>query len=150
MVRSGALESPDTSPDNIWRSNAVDHGHNVGVDSNIVIVPELLDAKIAYLFQRGEADTDARPNNPNNPGAANNPIDFPDIDDSLHILTTTLTWHAIDDLDLIGAYRFEDFSHDNFRTDPLGTNFGDSNVYLGNRVDDYTAHVFTISARYTF
>ena len=141
---------PDTSPDNIWRSNAVDHGHNVGADANIQIVEDLLDARISYLFQRGDADTDTRPNNPNNPGASGDPIDFPDIDDSLHIMTSTLTWHVIEDLDLIGAYRFEDWSHNNFQTDPLGTNFGDSNVYLGNRVEDYTAHVFTISARYTF
>ena len=146
-----SMASGSATPDSrIWRSNAVDHGHNVGVDANVEIVPGLLDGKIAYLFQRGEADTDSRPNDPSDPGAAGDPVDFPDIDDSLHILTTTLTWHAIEDLDLIGGYRFEDFSHDDFQTDPLGTNFGGNNVYLGNRVEDYTAHVFTLSARYSF
>ena len=148
--RSAANELPSAAPDNIWVSNDTSMGHNVGVDMKLVLVKDLLDARIGYEFQKGDADTDARPNNPNNPGAAANPVDYPDIDDTLNIVTTELTWHAMENLDLIGAYRFEDWRHQNFQTDPLGVYFTGNDVYLGNKVSDYTAHVFTVSARYEF
>ncbi len=150
MNRSSTAQRPDAEPDRVWVSNGTDQGHNVGVDMKLVVVKDLLDARLGYQFQKGDADTDARPNNPNDPATAGGPVDFPDIDDTLNILTTELTWHVMEKLDLIGAYRFEDYRHQNFQTDPLGTYFGGNDVYLGNKVNDYTAHVFTVGARYEF
>jgi hypothetical protein len=114
----------------------------VGAQADVTIVPEYLDWAVSYHFQRGDADTNA------SGGAA---VDYPDIDDTLHTVTNSLTYHLLEKLDLIAAWTYEDWSHNNFQTDPLGVNFPpDDDIYLNNRIDDYDAHIIMLSARYEF
>jgi MtrB/PioB family decaheme-associated outer membrane protein len=131
-----------TSTSGPWRGRSKDQAHDVGAQADVTIVPEYLDWAVSYHFQRGDADTNA------SGGAA---VDYPDIDDTLHTVTNSLTYHLLEKLDLIAAWTYEDWSHNNFQTDPLGVNFPpDDDIYLNNRIDDYDAHIIMLSARYEF
>ncbi len=66
-----------------------------------------------------------------------------------------MIYQLIEKVELKGQYRFEKLSTQNFQLDPLsptlGPNvLGTSDVFLGNRVDDYDAHIFTASVVYNF
>ena len=47
-------------------------------------------------------------------------------------------------------YRFEHFNLANFKTDDLQPFVSGSDVFLGDRVDDYVAHVIALSLIYRF
>jgi MtrB/PioB family decaheme-associated outer membrane protein len=125
-----------------WTTKNKDKSHTVGVDLGVELIPELLDWDSSYALQIATANSNTRAETP--PGAS-----FPKLRDTSHNVDTKLTWHALEQLDLIAGYQFSKFDSRNFYTDELGTVRG-SDIYLNNRLNDYDAHIFTLGARYEF
>ena len=99
------------------------------------------------------------------PGGAfdgGNAPNYPDIEDRLQVFTTVLRYHWTENLTLEGMYAFEKLSLSDFRVDGLDPFMAESNVngggvvstsldvFLGNRLGDYKAHIFALSAIYRF
>ncbi len=123
-----------------WDSKTHDTAHNGGAGVDLIIIPELIDAEFSYFIQRAWAETDGG-------GSA---VDFPNIKDRLQAATATLSFHPLDYLTLRTGYRWEKYDRTNFHEDfPLYTN-DRGDIYLQNRIADYDAHIFTISAILTF
>jgi MtrB/PioB family decaheme-associated outer membrane protein len=123
-----------------WDSKARDTAHNGGAGVDFVIIPDMLDGEVSYFIQRAWAKTIGG-------GTA---VDFPVIKDRLQAVTTTLSVHPLEYLTFRGSYRWEKYDRNNFHEDfPLYTNTS-GDIYLQNRIADYDAHIFSISAILTF
>jgi hypothetical protein len=89
-------------------------------------------------------------------------VDYPDIEDRLHIFATILSYHVSENLSFEGMYAFQKLSLEDYRVDGLDPFMPASNVngsgvvspsldvFLGDRVGDYAAHIFALSAVYKF
>jgi MtrB/PioB family decaheme-associated outer membrane protein len=123
-----------------WNSTTRDTAHNGGAGVDVIIIRELLDAEFSYFIQRAWAETDGG-------GTA---VDFPNIKDRLQAATATLSLHPLDYLTLRTGYRWEKYDRNNFHEDfPLYTDT-QGDIYLQNRIRDYDAHIFSVSAIVTF
>jgi MtrB/PioB family decaheme-associated outer membrane protein len=123
-----------------WNSKARDTAHNGGAGVDFVIIPGMLDGEVSYFIQRAWAKTIGG-------GTAE---DFPVIKDRLQAVTTALSVHPLEYLTFRGAYRWEKYDRNNFHEDfPLYTD-STGDIYLQNRIRDYDAHIFSISAILTF
>jgi MtrB/PioB family decaheme-associated outer membrane protein len=171
---SGGVVTDD--PVNDWRSESEDRFHTLGVNLDFVLVPEKLDLGFQYTFERGDGQTHS--NGPLGcvpapttgaclpaPGGAadgGNAVNYPDIEDRLHLFIATLRYHWTEQLTLEGMYAFESFSLQDYRIDGLDPFMPASNVngsgvvspsldvFLGDRIGDYDAHIFGVSATYRF
>jgi MtrB/PioB family decaheme-associated outer membrane protein len=91
-----------------------------------------------------------------------NAVDYPDITDRLQIFATTLSYHVTEHFTLEGMYAFEMLSMQDYRVDGLnpympGSNVNGSggvspslDVFLGDQLGGYNAHIFALSATYKF
>jgi len=123
-----------------WTSKAHDTAHNGGAGVDIIIIRELLEAEFSYFIQRARAETEGG-------GTA---VDFPNIKDRLQAATAALSLHPLEFLTLRTAYRWEKYDRNNFHEDfPLYTD-AQGDIYLQNRIRDYDAHIFSVSAILTF
>lgn len=89
-------------------------------------------------------------------------FDFPDIEDRLQLLDATLSFHQSEHLTLEVRYSWEKLLLKDYRVDGLNPYMPDSNVsgsgvvspsldvFLGEQVPDYDAHIFAVSATYSF
>jgi MtrB/PioB family decaheme-associated outer membrane protein len=165
-------------PVNDWSSESTDLVHTLGATLGFVLVPEKLDLDFSYVFERGNGQThsksapgcEAAPPGtaclpPGTPGGAydgGNAPNYPDIEDRLQLFTTVLRYHWTENLTLEGMYAFEKLSLSDYRVDGLDPFMAESNVngggvvspsldvFLGNRLGDYKAHIFALSAIYRF
>lgn len=152
------------NPVNDWTSTSTDLVHTAGVSTDVVIVPNRLDATIAYVIEDGKGKTRAT-GTPGTTSAASdggNAVDWPDIEDTFQRLITTIRYHIQKNLTVKAEYRFERLNLSNFKTDGLepfmpnsnvngsGTVSPSTDVFLGDRVDDYSAHIFALSLLYRF
>lgn len=152
---------------NDWTSRSGDEVHNAGFAFDFTVIPERLDARLGYGFQAALAKTRAggRPGfaavPPSTVDGGNTP-DYPEIEDFLHVLSASLSYRLLERVTLTGEYRWELFDLQNFKTESLNPFMPDSNVngsgvvspstdvFLGDRVEDYSAHVFALSISYRF
>ena len=119
-----------------WDSTSYDTAHSGGVGVDFVIVPGLLDFSTSYFFQLAHARTEGG-------GAA---LDFPTIKDTLHAVTAGFSAYPHEWLTFRADYRWERYDRSNFQEDfPLYTDT-QGDIYLQNRVGDYDAHIFSLSA----
>jgi MtrB/PioB family decaheme-associated outer membrane protein len=155
-------------PLNNWDSESADRIHTLGARLDFVVVPEKLDLGFSYSFEYGNAKTRAN-------GAAGcaplpsctasdggNGVDYPSIEDRLQTFATTLRYHIDEHFSIEGTYAYEMFSLADFRVDGLNPYMPNSNVngsggvspsldvFLGDRIGDYDAHIFALSAVYKF
>jgi len=171
---AGAATVTD-DPVNDWNSESTDLVHTLGVNLDLVIVPEKLDLSFLYTFERGNGQTHAEgaagcngsppgdlciPAGPDADGG--NAPNFPDIEDRLQLFAAILRYHVGEHLTLEGMYAFQKLSLQDFRVDGLdpfepGSNVNGSgvvspslDVFLGDRLGDYDAHIFALSAIYRF
>jgi MtrB/PioB family decaheme-associated outer membrane protein len=122
-----------------WNSKTRDTAHNGGAGVDFVIISDMLDGEVSYFIQRAWAKT-----------ISDSAEDFPVIKDRLQAVTTSLSVHPLEYLTLRGSYRWEKYDRNNFHEDfPLYTN-STGDIYLQNRIADYDAHIFSISAILTF
>ncbi len=175
---SGGVVTDD--PVNDWSSESIDLIHTLGASLDFVIVPDKVDLSFSYTFERGNGETHSNgaagclaPSTVPNPtgaclptagGAADggNAVDYPDIEDRLQIFATTLSYHVSEDFTLEGMYAFQKLALQDYRVDGLNPYMPDSNVngsgvvspsldmFLGDQVGGYDAHIFALSAVYKF
>ncbi len=157
-------------PLNDWFSVSKDQVHAAGLRFDLVLVPDLLDATLGYTLQHARGKTRSygvegfAPFPPGSTTAADggNAVNYPGLLDVLQSFEASLRYHVTDHLTVQGAYRFERFDLDDFRHDdldpfePLSNISGSGvvspsrDVFLGNRVEDYDAHIFALSVIYHF
>jgi MtrB/PioB family decaheme-associated outer membrane protein len=155
---------PVDDPVNDWSSLSRDQVHNLGFDVELVLVPDRLDATLGYALQHAVGQT----NSTGVPGVAppgtdgGNAPDWPHLEDVFQNLHAVLRYHVNEKLTVKGAYVFEKFDLTNFKIDDLDPFMPSSNVngsgvvspsrdvFLGNRIEDYKAHVFALSLLYRF
>jgi MtrB/PioB family decaheme-associated outer membrane protein len=171
---SGDVTTDD--PVNDWSSESTDIIHTIGARLGFVLVPEKLDLDFSYVFERGNGQTHSKaaqgcagapatdPCLPTVGGDTDGGIapNYPDLEDRLQIFSTVLRYHWSEHLTLEGMYAFEKLSLSNFRVDGLNPYMPESNVsgngivspsldvFLGNRLGDYAAHIFALSVIYRF
>jgi len=139
-----------------WNSRWETEAHNVFGGMELQIVPKYLDLSIDYTFQRAEDQTWVTDFG----GAV---ADYPQDENTLHVLATTLSFHVNEFLTFKGYYSFEKYNISDFRHDDLNPYMPLSNintrtgaitpttdVFLGNGWEDYQAHIFGLSAVYKF
>jgi MtrB/PioB family decaheme-associated outer membrane protein len=150
-------------PVNDWSSTSEDQVHTAGVGAEMVLIPDRLDASLSYVLEIAKAKTRAvgAPGTTAVPDGGNAP-DWPDIKDTLQTFIAALRYHLQKNLTLKAEYRFEHFNLSNFKTDGLNPFMASSNVngsgvvspstdvFLGDRVDDYVAHIIALSLIYRF
>jgi MtrB/PioB family decaheme-associated outer membrane protein len=171
---SGDVVTDD--PVNDWNSESKDRIHTLGVNLDFVLVPEKLDLGFQYTFERGDGQTHSNGAPgcvpapitgvclpaPGGSADGGNAVNYPDIEDRLQLFVTSLRYHWNEQLTLEGMYAFESLSLEDYRVDGLNPFMPTSNVngsgvvspsldvFLGNRVGDYQAHIFAVSATYRF
>jgi MtrB/PioB family decaheme-associated outer membrane protein len=162
-------------PVNDWSSESTDTIHTIGARLGVVLIPGKLDLDFSYVFERGNGETHSKSAagcvgvNPIGtletcPPSADggNAPNFPDIEDRLQLFTTVLRYYWTEHLTFEGMYAFEKLSLSDYRVDGLNPYMPASNVdgsgsvspsldvFLGNRLGDYDAHIFAVSATYRF
>jgi hypothetical protein len=146
--RANTAQTPATDPDLVCKSKTNDFAHTFGIDAFAIVVPNLLDWRVSSTIQLARANTTDKGGSLSGADIA----DLGDIDDDLYSVSTELTWHVLEPLDLIGGYRYENLNTHNYRYefgDP-GTNTGDINLYMRNGPRNYDAHIVMLTARYEF
>ncbi len=156
---------PVDDPVNNWSSLSRDQVHNLGLDVNLVLVPDRLDATLRYALQHAVGQT----NSTGVPGVApagtadgGNAVNWPALKDVLQNAHASLSYHVNEKLTVKGAYVFEKFDLTDFKIDDLDPYEPSSNVngsgvvspsrdvFLGDRIEDYKAHIFALSLIYRF
>jgi MtrB/PioB family decaheme-associated outer membrane protein len=156
-------------PRNDWASTSTDLVHTAGVSTDVVIIPNRLDATIAYVFEDAKAKTRAagapgfiNASGTSTPPDGGNAVDWPDIEDTFQRLIASLRYHIQKNFTVKAEYRFEHFNLANFKTDGLEPFMPNSNVngsgsvspsldvFLGDQIDDYSAHIVALSLLYRF
>jgi MtrB/PioB family decaheme-associated outer membrane protein len=160
---------PVDDPANDWSSLSKDQVHNFGFDVDLVLVPDRLDATLGYGIQHAVGKTNAGPGcvpapvtcvPP--PADGGNAVNWPALKDVLQSAHASLSYHMNEKLTVKGAYVFEKFDLADFKIDDLDPFMPNSNVngsgvvspsrdvFLGDRIEDYKAHVFALSLIYRF
>ena len=170
---AGAAVTDD--PANDWNSDSTDLVHTLGASLDFVLVPDRLDLSFRYVFERGDGQTHSNGADGCVPAPATddclplgtaadggNAVNYPDIEDRLQLFATTLSYHVSEQVTLEGMYAFEKLSLKDYRVDGLdpfmpGSNVNGSgvvspslDVFLGDRLGDYKAHIFALSAVYRY
>jgi MtrB/PioB family decaheme-associated outer membrane protein len=158
------------NPLNDWSSTSEDRIHTLGGGAQINLIEDRLELDVSYELQSATAYTRAGgpagfvpsvlPTTSGDGGFAQ---DFPVIRDRLQILEATLSYHVKKDVfTLKGLYGFERLDLTNFKVDNLqpfmpdsnvdgsGVVIGSSDIFLGDDVDDYHAHILALTAIYHF
>jgi MtrB/PioB family decaheme-associated outer membrane protein len=143
---SGGVAIDD--PANNWKSRTKYQYHNTGLDLTFALVPDKLDWTIGYLGNYGKERTGSS-GAPGGAGAGE-AVDFPNVRDLLLAATTSLSWRFADNVTLRAGYRYEDYNIKDFRDDNIPRFTDGANVYLGDIVRDYQAHVVELSAALRF
>jgi MtrB/PioB family decaheme-associated outer membrane protein len=136
---------PD-DPSNDFDSRTTNLAHDVGVESELTLIPDRLSGSVGYRFQRGRDETDSQ-------GAQGAAVDYPTVRDRLHVAHAELRYRVSEPLELRARYAFEDWSHDDFRYDglrPSSPAISPNDVFLGDEVADYQAHIVSLSAIFRF
>ncbi len=157
-------------PLNDWSSASEDRIHTLGGGAQIDLIEDRLELDVSYDYQSAIAYTrtggppgfmpSAFPTTSGDGGFAQ---DFPAIKDALQIFEATLSYHVKKDVfTLKGLYGFERLDLSNFKTDDLrpfmpnsnvdgsGLVIGSNDIFLGDAVDDYHAHILALSAIFHF
>jgi MtrB/PioB family decaheme-associated outer membrane protein len=171
---SGTTVTDD--PVNNWSSESIDLVHTLGATLDFVLVPDKLDLSFSYTFERGNGETHSNgaagcvpapvtgvclpP--PGTAADGGDAVNYPDIEDRLQIFATTLSYHFTEHFTLQGFYAFEKLAMQDFRVDGLNPFMPASNVngsgvvspsldvFLGDQVGGYDAHIFGLTASYKF
>jgi MtrB/PioB family decaheme-associated outer membrane protein len=153
------------SPLNDWESTSLDRVFTAGAGANIDLIEEKLDLQLYYLIQHATGETlasAAAGQAPPTGADGGNAVNFPELRDIYHVMNATLNYHMKNDVTLHLGYSYERFNLTNFTINDLRPFMPDSNVsgsgvitpstdiFLGNRVGNYSAHIMMLSASYRF
>lgn len=111
----------------------------VGVGINWNAIPDKLDigADLVYSDYTGKINYDSA-------------ADYPDLESSLKSVRLHGTYRMKDNISLKLAYRYEDFSEDDWAKDGIGVATLPTVLGLGADTQDYDVHVIAASVRYDF
>ncbi len=144
-------------PRNDWRGRDTSRFHSLGTTLDLVVIADRLDLVLGYELHLGEEEIRDRAA----PGFVGTggvgvgadggaAFTFPNVAESLQVFTGEARLQLSEHLTLRAQYRYEDFEIRDFRTDDLGPYRGGNDVYLGNVVEDYEAHVLVVGASVRF
>jgi MtrB/PioB family decaheme-associated outer membrane protein len=140
-------------PLNDWRSSTQNWYHTGGVRIDTSLLPDVLDFETAYMVSYGREKTTGRgvPGGDPNGDAVN----FPTVHTLLDVVTATLSWKVQEHVTLRAQYRFEDYELNDFRVDSLApfiptSNTSSRDIWLGNSISSYTAHIMAFGVSYRF
>jgi MtrB/PioB family decaheme-associated outer membrane protein len=137
---SGGMVVDHTSND--WTTNTKERAYSAGLSAWVSLIPGALDLDVAYDFQQGYAETHSG-------GPSPEAVDWPTTQNDLHLFQTSLTWSALEQVDLKAFYRFERYFQDDFQRNDLPATIGNS-ILLSTDVGDYRAHFYGLTATYEF
>lgn len=122
-----------------WFMDDENMTRTVGVGINWTAIPDKLDigADLVYSDYTGKINYDS---------AAN----YPDLESSLKSVRLHGTYRMKDNISLKLAYRYEDFSEDDWAKDGIGVATLPTVLGLGADTQDYDVHVIAASVRYDF
>jgi len=125
------------SPD--WFMDDENTTHTVGVGINWAAIPDKLDigADLVHSDYTGKINYD-------------NAADYPDLESTLKSARLHGTYKMKDNLSLKLAYRYEDYSEDDWAKDGIGVATLPTVLGLGAKTQDYDVHVISASIRYDF
>lgn len=152
---SGALVSD--FDDWNWISNSLDRVQTVQLGAKVGVIPGKLDWLIqgTLAYALGEVDNRNETAPLAHPGFAN-PANAvarkqPAFEDTLIRLETGLRYWLTKDWSLGFRYAFESYEKNDWRTDGLNPFVpGVNSIFLGNDLQNYTAHIVAATLRYTF
>jgi MtrB/PioB family decaheme-associated outer membrane protein len=132
---------PD-DPINDYHTRIGGEAHNVTAESDVTLIPDRLSFNVGYLFQHGRDRTDSS-------GALGTAVDYPTVGDWLHVAHAELRYRVLEPVELRARYAYEKWYHEDFRYDglrPSTPSVSATDIFLGDEVDDYQAHVISLSA----
>lgn len=148
----GFTAPPPFFPAFPWDADTEDRYDTVRVGAEAVLIPKRLEGGVNWSYSRGRTEM-----NTHNivPGAAGGAVaqDLPTIRSTLSLLNVFLRYWISERFTAKVAYSFEKFDEKDWRADdllPFNAAAGADVIFLGNDVQDYTAHYFTISIGYHF
>jgi MtrB/PioB family decaheme-associated outer membrane protein len=170
--RPRSFAPPPTPVDdflNDWSTDSEDRAHFFNLGGTIGVIPDRLELEFAYLIQDAEAQTRSQGRNsffparpPTTSGDGGNAPSYPDIEDTFQSFQAVARYRVNERWTLKGGWRWEKFATTNFKLDDLdpfeprsningsGVISPSTDVFLGNRVGDYDAHLFMLSVEFNF
>jgi len=154
----GPAVDPVNTPLNDWEALTEDQIHNFGTRIDVELIPDRLDGSVGYEIQDARAKSRASgvPGEVGVPAfgftGGGNGMNFPGLGDTLQIVRARLDFHAREDVTVRLGYRYEKFDLKNFRIDDLDPvePVSTTDLFLADRIDDFQAHVFEVSAIWEF
>jgi len=139
-----------------WITEHTDTVDTYNFQASVALIPKVLEwntsANYAYALSRVET---TNPRTPVNGTAAQRETatakPWPAFEDSLIRIESALKYHFWKVWSVKLGYVFEEFEKHDFRTDTLNPfNPGSNNIWLGNDLKDYTAHIVALTLGYRF
>jgi hypothetical protein len=164
---------PLDSPLNDWSSLSKDQIHDFGLDLDLVLLPERLDASFGYGLQHavGKTRASGRAGCVPTSGACiplgtqadgGDAVNYPDLQDVMQTLHVSLSYHVNERFTVKASWVYEKYDLDDFTSEDLDPFEPTSNVngsgvvspsrdvFLGDQVGDYDAHLLALSLIYRF
>lgn len=155
---------------NDWSTDSEERAHFFNLGGTIDLIPDRLELELSYLIQDAEAQTrsESRPGflpaPPVTPTASDGGFapDYPDIEDTYQFFQAIARYRVSDRWTLKGGWRWEKFATQNYKLDDLdpfeptsnisgsGVISPSNDIFLGNRIGDYDAHIFMLSVELSF
>lgn len=143
-------------PDFDWASKNVDTVHTLWTGVRAALIPKVLDFGlwVAYSFAEGSVET-TNPLTPTSGTPAQRTTataqQWPAFETELAQIGTGLRYHFWKSWTAGLSYSFEWFRNRDWRTDDLNPFMpGTTSIFLGNRTEDYTAHIIAATLGYRF
>jgi len=138
------------NPVNDWRSTTKGRTHTGGVNLDLVAIPDRLNVRLGYEINYSWEKTNVS-SPPGSEGISffqggDTPYDWPTVKDRLQVVTAEGMLTVTENVELHAGYRFERFLIRDFRTDSLGPYRGGEDLWLGNSLGDYDAHILLAGA----
>jgi hypothetical protein len=144
---TGQLDNPTYD----WVAKNFDAIDTFGAGVNATLIPRVLDLGLNWNFSYALWRMKAfNPLDPTPAAASANAFNFPLIEDTLNRLEASLRYHFWKNWTAKLQYVFESFQKTDFRTDHLLPSEGTTNIFLGNDLKNYDAHILAQTLGYRF
>ncbi len=134
-----------------WVARNSDAIDTFGAGVNATLIPRVLDLGLNWNFSYALWRMKAfNPLTPTPAAASATAVNFPAIEDTLNRLEAFLRYHFWKNWTAKLQYVFESFQKTDFRTDHLLPSEGTTNIFLGNDLKNYDAHILALTLAYRF
>jgi MtrB/PioB family decaheme-associated outer membrane protein len=139
----------------VWESDHEDRAHTGGMDVDLALMPDRLILTTGFFIQSARGRTHAN-------GAPTDATDYPEIEDTLWGVSSSLRYQYDERLSFVARYRYENYDQKDWQFDELGVTrltssvegqplLGTNNdVFLNDGLEDYRAHILSLSAVFQF